>query len=260
MMYIKKNQLLIMNIIFIKDEVFYKYTSTMNLIIQTYKNHSQYNFLLFLSLFVVLLSFYFLFKNYSYVSIAPITKTIVTEKIISISMISPEPIVDKKVKEVKTKTVKKQIVKKKTIKKKIAIQKKEIVQKEKIIDKVAKTKLKKISHEVSKAKLTPKPAVKTFDAKMKASFMAGLYKKINKEKYYPKMAKRRNLKGVASISFTLHKDGRIKNVFLSKSCGHKILDKAALKIINSIGFYKSIPDAVSMTALNINIPIKYTRG
>ncbi len=104
------------------------------------------------------------------------------------------------------------------------------------------------------------PKAPLFDAQMKASFIAGLYSILNERKNYPKMAKRRKLEGVSQISFTLDKDGSIKRVFLQKSCGHKILDKAALKVVQSIEFYKPIPDAISMASLRLNIPIKYSRN
>ena len=117
-----------------------------------------------------------------------------------------------------------------------------------------------IQKRVVQKKVTPKPVVLTFDAKMKASFIAGLYEMLNEKKYYPKMAKRRKLEGIVHISFTLCKDGKIENIFLHKSCGHKILDKAALKVVNSIDDYRAIPDAVSMASLNLNIPIRYSRN
>lgn len=247
---------MIINIILIKSKVLLNYYSSMYLIALDYKNHSKYNFLLFLSLSIVVFSFYFLLKNSAYITITPIPIVVIEEKIISISMVTPEPVVKKRVEKIKKKIVKRVVKKKivtKTIKKVIPI-KKEIV-------KVVEPKVEQvIQKRVVQKKVTPKPVVLTFDAKMKASFIAGLYEALDEKKHYPKMAKRRKLEGVVTVSFTICKDGTIKNIFLNKSCGHKILDIAALKVIKSIDFYKAIPDAVSLTALNLNIPIKYSRG
>lgn len=219
----------------------------MHLITQDYKNHSRYNFLLFLSLSVVVFTLYFLFKNSVYITIAPPPVVVVKEKIISINMLTPKPIVKKRVEKPKKKIFKKKIIKKKivkTIKPKV----------QEVIKRVVEKKF------IPKREIIAKPIVPTFDAKIKASFIAGLYEVLNEKKFYPKMAKRRKLEGVVTVSFTLCKDGTIKNIFLNTSCGHKILDKAALKVVRSINIYKTVPDVVSLTALNLNIPIKYSRG
>ncbi|MCD4668744.1 MAG: energy transducer TonB [Sulfurimonas sp.] len=186
---------------------------------------------------------------------------VVKEQIISISMVTPEPVVKKEVIKPKKKIIKKKVIKKKIVKKTIE----KVIPVKKEIVKVVEPKVEQVVKRVVEKKVTPKPVVSkpivpTFDAKMKTSFIAGLYEALSEKKYYPKMAKRRKLEGVVTVSFTLCKDGTIKNIFLNKSCGHKILDKAALKVVKSIDIYKAIPDAVSLTALNLNIPIKYLRG
>ncbi|MEA3373810.1 MAG: TonB family protein [Campylobacterota bacterium] len=102
--------------------------------------------------------------------------------------------------------------------------------------------------------LPPKPL---FDAQMKSEFIAGLYAALEANKVYPKMAKRRKLSGTAHIHFTLHKDGTIEDVYLDESCGHRLLDKAALKLVKVLGSYQAIPDAVSLVALDLHIPVAY---
>ncbi len=102
--------------------------------------------------------------------------------------------------------------------------------------------------------LPPKPL---FDAQMKSEFIAGLYAALEANKVYPKMAKRRKLSGTAHIHFTLCKDGTIEDIYLDESCGHRLLDKAALKLVKALGSYRSIPDAVSLSTLDLHIPVAY---
>ncbi len=227
----------------------------MYLIAQDYRNHSKYNFLLFLSLSIIIFSFYYLFKNSTYITIAPTPVVVVEKKIISISMIVPEPVIKKSAQRLKKKIIKK-VIKKKTVTKTI----KKVVPIKKELAKVVEPKIEQVVKRVVEKQVIPKPIVPTINAKMKTSFIAGLYEALNEKKHYPKMAKRRKLEGIVTISFTLCKNGTIKNIFINNSCGHKILDRAALKVVKSVDIYKAIPDAVSLTALNLNIPIKYSRG
>jgi len=227
----------------------------MYLLRRNYKTHLQHNYLLFLSLLLVALATFSVMKSSNYITITPMPShpKIVQEKILKI-VITPVPVVKKQV--VKPKPIKK-VIKKKVIKKEIVkkVEPVKTVALEPVVQKVQEP----IVEEVVVAKVTPVVPKPVFDAQMKASFIAGLYAMLEEQKYYPKMAKRRKLEGVVEISFTLSKDGKIKDVFVYKDCNHSMLNKAALKVVKSIVAYKPIPDAVSMASLNLNIPIKYSR-
>ena len=122
--------------------------------------------------------------------------------------------------------------------------------------------IKEVSQEVQvQEEPTPSQniAKPVFDAKMKEEFIAGLYRILNENKHYPKMARRRGLEGIVHIRFTLLKDGRLIDASLHKSSGYGILDRAALSLVASIKKYKPIPDEVSLVALDLNVPIKYSR-
>ncbi|MEA1955496.1 MAG: TonB family protein, partial [Campylobacterota bacterium] len=191
--------------------------------------------------------------------------------IISITMVT-EKITEEEIKPVvkKVHKIKPIIEKKSIIEKKPIIEKKSIIEKKPIIKekKIAKTEIKPVVKEKIVEKVLPaKPKVIKqkkvkqieFDATKKEIYISNLYELLNQKKFYPKMAKRRKLSGVVSVSFTINKNGKIKDVFIGKTSGHSILDKAALKVLKSINTYKPIPDAVSMSSLNLNIPIKYSR-
>ncbi len=59
-----------------------------------------------------------------------------------------------------------------------------------------------------------------------------IWKKINRKKYYPEIARRQSLQGSPKVSFNIGLGGQVENVNLVRSCGHDILDKAALKTIS----------------------------
>ncbi|MEA3330793.1 MAG: energy transducer TonB [Campylobacterota bacterium] len=215
-----------------------------------------------LSLLLTAFAFYTLFKSSNYITISPeLPRPLkVQERVVSIT-IEPASVVKKQeVKVVKPRPIKK-IIKKKIVKKVIPVKTKPVVVP--VVEPMVKPVTQPIERSIIETTIEPvvqKIQLPVFDAQMKASFIAGLYEMLNEKKYYPKMAKRRKLEGIAEVSFTLCKDGTIRNIFLHKSCGHKILDRAALKVVKSIDVYKAIPDAVSMASLNLNIPIKYSRN
>ena len=61
--------------------------------------------------------------------------------------------------------------------------------------------------------------------------LAAIWKKINRAKYYPEIARRQGLEGIPKIAFSINEDGRVKDVKLLNSCGHDILDHAAVEAV-----------------------------
>ena len=212
---------------------------------------ANYN-LLFISFLLVSIIFYIAFKNSKYLTITPtIDKTSKIEKNIVSVVLLPSPVLEK-IKKTKNKTLKKKIVKK-AIKKIASIQK----EKTKVLKEI--TKLETIKKTQVIKKIVKQKIIPIFNTKIKDDFIAELYSILNKKKSYPKMAHRRKIEGIVEVNFTLCKNGKLKNIFIHKSCGHKILDNSALKLVSSIEFYKAIPDSVSMASIKLNIPIKYSR-
>jgi len=259
----------------------------MDKLTKKYISISDYDYLLMVSALVVGVSMYLLFQKYSTVTICTITKDKEIIKEISIRLetatvfkkkeeIAPKKRVIKEKKLVKKiEHVKKDIVKSRPItvpkKEPVAVQKetkeKEVTKK---LPKKTQTQEKVVKEEFTKELIqevqaqnssTPSQniAKPVFDAKRKEEFIAGLYRVLNENKHYPKMAKRRGLEGVVHVKFTLLKDGRLVDVLLYKSSGYGILDKAALSLVASIKKYRPIPDEVSLVALDFNVPIKYSR-
>lgn len=230
----------------------------MYLSLKTNKTPKEHKVLLLLSIVVVSSFLYALFYGYKEITTPLVKQPLVKERVLAL-VINPAPMKKEVIKEIK----KEKIIKKETPKPlKKEVLKKEIV-KEKVVEKPVEQEVikevveqKVVEHEIVE-EIVQKQIV---DAKAKESFIADLYELLNENKHYPKMAKRRKLEGVCEVSFTLSKDGKIKDVFLKKACGHSILDTAALKVVRSVEFYKPIPDSVSLSSLHLNIPIKYARN
>lgn len=62
--------------------------------------------------------------------------------------------------------------------------------------------------------------------------LTSIWKRINRSKYYPPVAKRRGMEGSPRITFAIDEDGSIKWVRLLDSCGKEILDRAAVDTVH----------------------------
>jgi len=58
-----------------------------------------------------------------------------------------------------------------------------------------------------------------------------IWRKINRSKYYPEIARKEGLEGAPKVGFTVSLNGKVNEASLVKSCGHEILDKAALETV-----------------------------
>jgi protein TonB len=89
------------------------------------------------------------------------------------------------------------------------------------------------------------------------ALLAYIKEYIDKNLIYPPMAKRRNIQGVAGVSFEIEKNGELVSITVNHSSGSSILDNAALSLIKKIHPVRNIP-VKSKLALNVNIEYKLT--
>lgn len=225
-----------------------------------YDIEMKYNPLLLVSVSIVLLVIYLVFKNQNYFTIAPspelqqkLFKNTISVEVITLP---PKPKIIKKqvfaqAKPLVQNAVKKVPIQKEALKKTVTIPREH--PKEAVFTTAAIQNIQTVKQE-----LVVNQTAIVVDAELKKKFIAGLYKILNQNKYYPKIAKRKRLEGVAYIHFTLLKNGNLENIFIAKACGHTLLDNAALTLIKNVRKYKPIPDEISRVALNLKIPITYS--
>ena len=80
---------------------------------------------------------------------------------------------------------------------------------------------------------------------------------IEQNKTYPKTAKRLNQTGKVYVTFTVTKDGGIKNCRIHKSSSFESLDEASLEIFAKISSFDSIPKELNKNDWEITVPIVY---
>ena len=92
---------------------------------------------------------------------------------------------------------------------------------------------------------------------IEAEYLSKIRNTIEKNKTYPKTAKRLNQTGKVYITFTITKDGGIKNCKVHKSSQFESLDEASLAIFEKITNFDSIPKELNKNDWEITVPIIY---
>jgi protein TonB len=175
-----------------------------------------------------------------------------------------EPIVEKPV-EIKPLPKTESLNKIKEVKKK-KIHKKKL---EKVVEKKVKKEIKEIKEVKQEIKeVTPqisssdiKSVKKELDPSLKDAleneYLAKIRMIIEKNKIYPKSAKRLNQMGKVNICFVITKNGDIQNVRIVKKSSFERLDEAAIGILTKINNFEPIPEKLNKNSWEITVPIVY---
>ena len=177
--------------------------------------------------------------------------------------IVPEPIIEKIVE----KPAPKVIEKPKKVEKKIVKQEKPI---EKIVEKPAPKVVEKENENIEKMAVAEQNEISTKqesiiqsnsnnerNKNLESEYLAKVQAKIEKNKVYPKVAKRLNQTGKVIVSFDILKDGKITNIKIIDKSKFEKLDEASIELLRNIGFFEAIPNELNKTVWNIQIPINY---
>ena len=181
-----------------------------------------------------------------------IEKEIVTEPIIEKIVEKPAP---------------KVIEKPKKVEKKIVKQEKQI---EKVVEKTPEKVIEKESENIEKMAVAEQNEISTKqesiiqsnsnnerNKNLESEYLAKVQAKIEKNKVYPKVAKRLNQTGKVIVSFDILKDGKITNIKIIDKSKFEKLDEASIELLTNIGFFEAIPNELNKTVWNIQIPINY---
>ena len=181
-----------------------------------------------------------------------IEKEIVTEQIIEKIVEKPAPKVIEKPKKVEKKIVKQE----KPIEKIVEKPAPKVVEKEnENIEKMAVAEQNEIS--TKQESIIQSNSNNERNKNLESEYLAKVQAKIEKNKVYPKVAKRLNQTGKVIVSFDILKDGKITNIKIIHKSKFEKLDEASIELLRNIGFFEAIPNELNKTVWNIQIPINY---
>ncbi len=140
-----------------------------------------------------------------------------------------------------------------------------VVEKQKIQEPIKKPVLKepaKIAQNVvHKAAAKPVASAQRVDTKKiereKAEYLKAVREEIERNKYYPRIARKLHQTGIVEVEFVIRKDGRIEKISVITPCRHSRLNKAAVKTLEKIGSFKPLPAVFDSERLVLKVPINY---
>ena len=154
----------------------------------------------------------------------------------------------------KRKVVKKK--KKKVVKKKVKPVEPEVVEEEIIESEEQLTDtVPEIVEEVEEVIKTPVVVPAVDYGARKERLLANLIKLIETNKYYPRIAVKKNIEGVVTVKITVSKEGVISNYEIVES-GHRYLSKGVKKTFNKIGDRSLLGEALDKELI-VSLPVRF---
>ena len=161
----------------------------------------------------------------------------------------PEPVVEKKIEKPKKE---KPVEQKKPVKEPI-IKKQEIVE--------TKSEVVPVPEPIQKPIVEEAPVKQQMSSEqtedIKTLYLSKITQLIEKNKTYPKSAKRLNQTGKVYVTFIIEKNGEIKSCKIHKSSQFESLDNASLEILSKITKFNPIPEELNKNSWEITVPIVY---
>ncbi|MCG3651888.1 TonB family protein [Aliarcobacter butzleri] len=212
---------------------------------------------------VYFIAAFFLFFVFADMLITPPAKEEIVTKISlnSVSIVEPQPVVEptpepivepqpviEKPKPVKNKPEKPKKEHKKPVEK--IVQKEEVAEVVVAVPPPTKTPPKE---EVSAPSINQNQ-IDTIETK----YLAKVRATIEKNKIYPKAAKRLNQTGKVNVNFDILKNGEIRNVKVLGKSSFAKLDEASIELLIKISNFDEIPEELKKSVWNVTIPIDYS--
>jgi protein TonB len=90
-----------------------------------------------------------------------------------------------------------------------------------------------------------------------SSYQAQVLAHLSRHRVYPPEAQRAGLTGVARVTFSLARDGRVLSASLAGRSGEEILDQAALDMVRRAAPFPPFPAGISQSRLAFGAPIRF---
>ncbi|MGS0498643.1 hypothetical protein CWB85_13695 [Pseudoalteromonas sp. S1727] len=92
----------------------------------------------------------------------------------------------------------------------------------------------------------------------KLNWQQMLYLQLEKEKRYPRSARRMRRQGVPTITFTMNRSGKVLDVYLVNSSGIDSLDKEAVALVYRAEPLPQPPASIAGLKLTLTVPISFS--
>jgi protein TonB len=80
---------------------------------------------------------------------------------------------------------------------------------------------------------------------------------LEREKRYPRIARRRAISGSVTLQFAILPDGRVMDAKITHSSGHAVLNTATLQALKRASPMPPFPPSIKKHRLQVEVPIAY---
>ncbi|MDR0881476.1 MAG: energy transducer TonB [Candidatus Adiutrix sp.] len=90
------------------------------------------------------------------------------------------------------------------------------------------------------------------------AYSSQIRRRLERNKKYPPAAQSKRITGVATISFTVHRNGSVSGARLVRSSGQNILDDEVLALLRRVAPLPPIPPEVTQNSVTLTVPISFS--
>ncbi len=94
-------------------------------------------------------------------------------------------------------------------------------------------------------------------AAIRNHYLALLRQRIERYKKYPLLARKGHQQGVVVVEFELSSRGELQSCLLQKSCGKRLLDRAALQAVEAAAPFPDIPSQILSAETRFVVPVRF---
>lgn len=90
-----------------------------------------------------------------------------------------------------------------------------------------------------------------------SNYMGRVASRLQRQKRYPKAAKRKKIQGTVVVSFTIRRNGSVAGVRIARRSGHAMLDKEVLAMVRRASPFPPIPANAGRNTITVTVPISF---
>ncbi len=103
----------------------------------------------------------------------------------------------------------------------------------------------------------PKQGMSTKPSEAVISWQKSVALHLNKHKKYPGEARSRGHEGIATVSFSIDRSGKVISAHLDKGSGSELLDQEAIEVLNRASPFPRPPSDLTELTFNFSLPIQF---
>ena len=90
-----------------------------------------------------------------------------------------------------------------------------------------------------------------------SNYMGRVASRLQRQKRYPRAAKRKKIQGTVVVSFTIRRNGSVAGVRIARRSGHAMLDSEVMAMVRRASPFPPIPTNAGRNTITVTVPISF---